>query len=133
MAWIGKWLFAVGVIHSLFGIFFMHATLAVLWSEGLLNTVNGQPAREAVFWFLCTGLMLLITGVLIDQLEHERLVIPRFVTWSFAVLTVIGVVVMPISGIWLLIPPAAGMVVRRRQPKKPETTYRQPESEANDG
>ena len=118
MAWIGKWLFAVGVIHSLFGIFFMRSTLATLWSEGLLNTVNGQPAREAVFWFLCTGIMLLITGVLIDQLEHERLVIPRFVTWSFAVLTVIGVVVMPISGIWLLIPPAAGMVVRSRQPKK---------------
>jgi hypothetical protein len=49
VAWIGKWLFAVGVIHLSFGIFFMHTTLAVLWSEGLLNTVNGQPPREAVF------------------------------------------------------------------------------------
>jgi hypothetical protein len=49
MAWIGKWLFAVGVIHSLFGIIFMRTTLSVLWSEGLLNTVDGQPAREAVF------------------------------------------------------------------------------------
>ena len=116
MAWIGKWLFGVGVIHLTFGLVFMHETLALLWSERLWNTVNGQPPREAVFWFLCTGLMLLITGVLIDQLEHERLVIPRFVTWSFAVLTVIGVVVMPISGIWLLIPPAAGMVARSRQP-----------------
>jgi len=114
VAWIGKWLFAVGVIHLSFGIFFMHTTLAVLWSEGLLNTVNGQPPREAVFWFLCTGIMMLIVGVLVDQAERQRLAIPRFVTWSFVVLTVIGVVVMPISGIWLLIPPAAGMVTRRR-------------------
>ena len=115
VAWIGKWLFAVGVIHLLFGIYFMHTTLAVLWSEGLLNTVNGQPPREAVFWFLCTGIMLLLVGVLVDQTERKGLAIPLFVTWLFAALTVIGVVVMPISGIWLLIPPAAGMVFRRRK------------------
>jgi len=115
MAWIGKWLFAVGVIHLLFGVFFMHTTLAVLWSEGLLNTVNGQPPREAVFWFLCTGIMLLMVGVLVDQMEREALAIPLFITWLFAALTVIGVVVMPISGIWLLIPPAVGIVFRRRK------------------
>jgi hypothetical protein len=115
MPWIGKWLFAVGVIHSLFGLLFMRGTLAVLWSEGLLNTVNGQPAREIVFWFLCTGVLLLIVGVLIDHAERRHFDIPSFVVWSFAVLTVIGVVVMPISGIWLLIPPASGMVFRRRK------------------
>jgi hypothetical protein len=116
MAWIGKWLFAVGVIHSLFGIVFMHPVLAILWSEGLVNTVNGQPPREAVFWFLCTGVMLLVVGVLVHQAEREDLVIPRFVTWSFAALTLTGVVVMPISGIWLMIPPAVGMLIRRRPP-----------------
>jgi hypothetical protein len=114
VAWIGKWLFAVGVIHLSFGVFFMHDVLALLWSEGLWNTVNGQPPREAVFWFLCTGIMLLIVGVLVNQAERQGLAIPRFVTRSFAVLTVIGVVVMPISGIWLMIPPASGMVLRRR-------------------
>jgi hypothetical protein len=116
VAWIGKWLFAVGVIHTLFGLLFMRGTLAVLWSEGLLNTVNGQPPREAVFWFLCTGLLLLIVAVMVDQTERQHLAIPRVVTWSFVVLTVIGVIVMPISGIWLLIPPVAGMVTRRRPP-----------------
>ncbi len=114
MVWIGRGLFAVGVIHLLFGIFFMHTTLAVLWSEGLLNTVNGQPPREAVFWFLCTGIMLLLAGVLVDRMERERLAIPRFATGLFAALTVTGVVVMPISGIWLLIPPVVGMLYRRR-------------------
>jgi hypothetical protein len=115
VAWIGKWLFAVGVVHSLFGLFFMQSTLAILWAEGLLNTVNGQPPREAVFWFLCTGIMLLVVGALVDQTERKGLAIPLFVTWLFAALTIIGVVVMPISGIWLLIPPAAGMVFRRRK------------------
>jgi hypothetical protein len=124
VAWIGKWLFAVGVIHLSFGLVFMHGTLILLWLEGLLNTVNGQPPREAVFWFLCTGIMLLIVGVLINQAERHRLAIPRFVTWIFAALTLIGVVVMPISGIWLMIPPAAGMLFRRQS---------FPEIEVNDG
>ena len=115
MAWIGKWLFVVGVTHSLFGFVFGWRALAVLWSERVFNTVNGQPAREAIFWFLYTGFLLLIAGTLINQVERRGLAIPRFVTWSFVGMTVIGVVVMPISGIWLLIPPVAGMVFRCRQ------------------
>jgi len=112
MAWIGKWFFAVGVIHSLFGFVFMRGTLTVLWSEGLLNTVNGQPGRESTFWFLYTGFLLLIVGVLVDQVEKRGHAFPSFVTWAFVVMTMIGVVVMPISGIWLLVPPVAGLMIR---------------------
>lgn len=112
VAWIGKWLFGVGMIHLSFGLAFMHEVLTLLWSERLWNTVNGQPPREAVFWFLCTGIMMLIVGVLVHQVEREGLTIPRFVIWSFAGLVVVGVIVMPISGIWLLIPPVVGMVIR---------------------
>ena len=111
MAWKGKWLFAVGVIHSLFGLAFMKTTLAVLWSERLFNTVNGQPAREAVFCFLCTGSLLLIIGVLIDLTERHRLAVPWFVIWAIVILTAVGLVVMPISGIWLFLPPVAGLVI----------------------
>jgi hypothetical protein len=53
--------------------------------------------------------------VLVNQVEREGLTIPRFVTWSFAGLVFVGVIVMPISGIWLLIPPVAGLVIRRQQ------------------
>jgi len=113
-AWIGKTLFGVGVIHSVFGFVFMRSTLAVLWSEGLFNTVNGQPRREAAFWFLYTGFLLLILGALIDRLERSGFGIPPFLAWSFLVLTVIGGVVMPISGLWLLVPPLVGMFVRAR-------------------
>ena len=112
MAWIGKWFVAVGVIHSLFGFAFMRGTLAVLWSERLFNTVNGQPNREAMFWFLYTGFLLLIVGVMVDQTEKRGLAVPSFVNWAFVVLALIGVVVMPISGIWLLLPPVAGLMIR---------------------
>ena len=118
-AWIGKTLVGVGVIHSFFGFVFMRSTLAILWREGLLNTVNGQPRREAVFWFLLTGFLLLILGGLIDHLERGGLAFPTFLPWSFAVLLGIGILVMPISGIWLLLPPVVGMFVRSRSLRKP--------------
>ncbi len=96
----------------------MRSTLAILWSEGLLNTVNGQPRREAVFWFLATGLLLLILGGLVDHLEKSNLPIPNFLPWSCAVLTGIGIVVMPISGIWLFSPPVIGMFFRANSLRK---------------
>jgi hypothetical protein len=113
VAWKGKWIVAVGVIHILFGLAIMNNTLAVLWSDGLINTVNGQPEREAVFWFLVCGLLLLMIGMLIDQSERRELPVGWFVEWSFAFLTVVALVVMPISGIWLLLPPVAGLVLSR--------------------
>lgn len=111
-AWIGKTLFGIGVIHSLFGFFFMRGTLAVLWGEGLFNTVNGQPGREAVFWFLYTGFLLLIIGALVDRMERAGFGIPAFLGWSFLALTVVGALIMPVSGLWLLVPPVVGMFHR---------------------
>ena len=36
------------------------------WLSGLFNTVNGQPVREAAFWFLFSGFALMILGALVD-------------------------------------------------------------------
>jgi len=83
--------------------------------EGLLNTVNWRPPREAGFWFLHSGIMPLIVRAPVSQAAHLRLAIPRSVAWICAALTVIGVVVVPISGICLSIPPVAGMVIRSRR------------------
>ena len=71
-----------------------------------------------MFWFLCTGVLLLIIGTLVHSLERADHQIPGFVVWAFVALTAVAVVVMPISGIWLLIPPAAGLVIRSRRPQK---------------
>jgi hypothetical protein len=116
MRWIGRWLFAVGVIHSLVGVFAARRTLATLVDEGLLNTVNGQPDREAAFWFLCTGALLMVVAVLVDALERRGLPVPVFATLALLMLVVLSVVVMPLSGVWLLLPPVAGLILRSRRP-----------------
>ena len=102
----------VGVIHTLFGLLFMRSTLVILWNERLLNTVNGQPPREATFWFLYAGFLLFLVGSLIHRLEIDGLAAPPLFVWSLLAITVSGVLVMPISGLWLLFVPLVGLLVR---------------------
>ncbi len=115
-AWIGKALIGIGVAHSIGGFAWFWPILGVLVDEGLFNTivVNGNPEREAAFWFLFAGFALMFIGSLVDRLERLDEGIPLFVGWGFAVLTVLGAMIMPASGFWLLIIPTIGMIRRRR-------------------
>lgn len=112
--WIGRWLLGVGIVHTLFGIVFMGDALAVLWREGLFNTVNGQPEREFPFWFIFTGLLMMLFGATVDHLEARGHRLPGFLGWGLVVLILICAVVMPISGVWLIVPPTIGAVLRAR-------------------
>lgn len=112
--WIGRWIVGVGVVHTAFGLIFQRGTLAVLWGEGLVNTVNGQPEREFAFWFIFFGLLAILFGLLVDWCEKRQLGLPRFLGWALLVLTSVCVVIMPISGGWLLLPPAVGAMRESR-------------------
>jgi hypothetical protein len=111
-AWIGKSVFIIGILHSIFGLVVFRGILGGLLREGLLNTVDMQPDRNAAFWFLFGGFALLIIGGLIDWAEKKKLALPSFLRWGFAVLTVVGCVIMPKSGFWLLIVPTVGLFLR---------------------
>jgi hypothetical protein len=115
-SWIGKSVFFIGVVHSVFGFVVFRSTLGELVGEGLINTVNGQPDREFVFWFLFFGFMAIIAGLLIDWCEKTVGVLPGFLGWSLLALTLVCVTIMPVSGAWLLLVPAVGAVVRSVKP-----------------
>ena len=112
MAWIGKALFFVGVIHSLFGLVVLRSILGVLWNEGLINTVNGQPDREFAFWFIAFGILTMIFGAFVNSCEKRNVPFPRFFGWTLLAFTTVIVTIMPISGGWLVLIPAIGAVFR---------------------
>jgi hypothetical protein len=114
-AWIGKSLVAIGIIHCIFGFVFLRSTLAVLWSEGLFNTVHGEPEREFVFWFLAFGSLAMILGAVIDWTERQGRFPPAFFGWWLFGLTVVVVTMMPASGGWLVFVPAIGAIIRSRR------------------
>ena len=112
MAWIGKALFFVGVVHSLFGLVALRSILGVLWDEGLINTVNGQPDREFAFWFIAFGILTMILGAFVNSCEKRNVPFPRFFGWTLLAFTAVIVTIMPISGGWLVLIPAIGAVFR---------------------
>ena len=113
--WIGKSLLIIGIIHSVFGFVTFRNIVAELVSEMLFNSINdNQIDRLAAFWFLFTGFALLIIGGLIDWSERKHLELPAFLKWSFLAITLLGCLIMPMSGFWLLFIPTIGLFLGRK-------------------
>ena len=110
-AWIGKALMVIAVLHIIVGVTAYGPTLKALLDAGIVNTItiSEHPDRGAAFWFLVSGFAFLVIGSLVDYLEKSELKIPLFVGISVAILTAIGITMMPVSGFWLLILPLAGL------------------------
>ena len=115
-AWIGKTLVGIGVAHSMVGLVWFRPVLGILFDEGLFNTITlvQSPERESAFWFLFAGFALMIIGGLVNRIERLNGYLPPFLGWSFAVLTILGAMIMPVSGFWLLILPTIGMIRHSR-------------------
>ena len=112
--WIGRAVQAIGALHTVVGLVMFRRTLAELMAEGVVNTVNGEPVREAAFWFIFFGLLAVLLGALIDWCELESRPLPPFLGLSLLALFVLCVTIMPISGGWLIAIPALGALRRAR-------------------
>lgn len=111
--WIGRWVMGVGAVHNAAGLYFFADVLLEIVRAGVLNAVDMDPMRNLAFWFLFSGFLLILVGYLVDRMEllgRDR--IPSAVGTWFAALTVLGVVTMPASGFWLMIPPVMACLRR---------------------
>ena len=114
-SWIGKAVILIGIIHTLFGFIYLRHIFLDLWQDGLLNTVNGQLDREAFFWFTMGGFFMIALGLIINWVEQQQVGFPNLVGWILLTLTLVVVLIMPISGGWLLFIPAIGALSRGRK------------------
>jgi hypothetical protein len=115
MRWIGRTVMGIAAVHTLFGVVAFGGTLLTLLREGLIATIDRQYDRGAVFWFLYTGFALGLLGAWLDERESEGRRFPGYLVVGLALLTGAGVLIMPRSGFWLLIPPVLGAIARNRR------------------
>ena len=113
--WIGRWIMAVGIIHIAVGFVVFGEPLRAIVRDGVWNAVDGHAGRPLAFWFVFLGLFTIVYGSLVDWMEGRGNQLPRHSGWGFLVLVTLGVVMMPASGGWLLLPPAIGALVRSRR------------------
>ena len=112
----GIFLIATGIIHScavgaMFG--------KVLWAmlkDGLFNAVGEDFTRGCAFWGFLFGVMLILLGhVMHYYIKNERK--PPPVLWGYWLsgLGVIGCIIFPVSGFWLVIPQALIIIVANKK------------------
>ena len=112
--WIGRYLIVVAALHPVVSMLIYGPVYLGMLERGVFNTVNRDPLRSAAIWFLLFGGPVLLLGMTINSLERK----PDFTQASslglgMLLLCIFGVVLMPMSGFWLLMPVAIALMSRR--------------------
>jgi hypothetical protein len=110
--WIGKSVVAIGIVHCVVGLIVYRSVFLEILGARLVNTVSltGDLARAEAFWFLLTGVAMMIVGGMIDRMERLGQPLPPATRWGFAAVVFVGAVTMPVAGFWLGIVPVVGMI-----------------------
>ena len=128
----GNILVFFGIIHPLLGIspvafgeqfagfadkFFFNI------SGGLLEfpLLNGHMNYEnfAAFWFFYFGLLLIPIGILVNHVEKVTGTLPKNFLWAYLMVVLVGVFMIPFSGMtFLMLPHALYMLYQRNRDLK---------------
>ena len=125
----GRVLIFLGIIHALmavsplaFGKQFMGFSRNLMFkiSDGLSEfpILSGQMNYEnfAAFWFFYFGLLLIPLGFLVLNFEKKKLIIPVNFVVSYFIVVLIGVFMIPFSGMTLfMLPHALYMLFKRKK------------------
>ena len=110
--WIGRWLMAVAALHTVVGLVMGEPVLVDIAQRGVFNTVtDDRPLVGMVTWFLLCGGLLALLGMAIDSLERSaQFPGARALGIGMTLMTFVGVILMPVSGFWLVFPPAIALM-----------------------
>ncbi len=111
--WIGKWVMFVSIGHTAAASMFFGGTYRELAAGGLYNSVKTEKTGLAV-WFALFGAILFVVGMLISAMEKHGLPVSKAVGVALLLLTIVGVLLMPVSGFWLMFPAIFAIFYKKR-------------------
>jgi hypothetical protein len=105
----------VSILHGIAGIFFYFPQWQTIAQDGWFNVVAPNPFtpifdREDAFWFMFLTPFIFLIGKLCVWVDQQKLHLP--ISFSIIILAtvLVGLFLMPVSGIWLALPPAVIML-----------------------
>lgn len=121
----GKIIILVGIIHTTLTVMpFVYGKQFMTFAQHYFFKINdgffemGQLNYEtfAAFWCFFFGLLLFPLGILLDSIEKKKIAIPREFIWSYLILILIGVYMIPASGFTIfMLPHAVYMLIRSKR------------------
>ena len=119
----GNFLIATGIIHNLIGFYMGKKVLFEIFNSGIINSINNEMDRNAIFWFLFSGFMMMLLGKLMsDFVEEGQKALPVSLGYYLLGLTIIGCIMMPVSGFWLVVPQAILIIAEGKKRNKKHLT-----------
>ena len=115
--WTGRWLLAVALLHTVAAFVLFGEPLLEIARHGLFNSIGRDPLKAAAIWFLLFGAAIALCAMGLSALEeHGDTKTLRSIGLGMLLLTLLGVVLMPVSGFWLAFPPAIALLIKRDPP-----------------
>lgn len=122
----GSALFGIGVVHETLGLLAgagvlpqpgaaRRNLLAEIARRGFVGAIEADPQRQILFWFLFFGFALLTLGHALDRWVTGGARLPASVGWQLVALALGGGLLIPASGFWLALGPAAWVIGRARR------------------
>lgn len=111
----GYWLITMSIIHVLYDILYYFQPWSDIVHSGIFNTVDPYFDRGTAFWALMVSPFIFALGQLCCWAQEHNVRLPAFIGWNLLITSLFGAFLMPISGLWLLIPPSILMIVSSHQ------------------
>lgn len=114
--WAGRTIIVIAIVHTVFGFLAFGPVIGDIVQSGLWDSVGEDPMRGAVAWFLFAGFFMATTGLPVDALEAcSANANFRAVAIALLITAILGIVMMPVSGFWLLLVPAIGLLLKKER------------------
>jgi hypothetical protein len=102
---------SIALLHCAVGVALAWQPLRAILADGAIGAVDPHLDRMAAFWFMFFGFLLLLLGEALRLWEGSAK-LPARVGYGLLALCGTGALIMPISGFWLGVVPAA-LILRR--------------------
>ena len=107
----GSLLMATGGLHLLVAVAGGWDAWRNIIQDGFADSIGKDAERAYAFWFLMGGILLLFWGSTLQYyIRKEQKPVPLFLGYGLLLVSVVGCIMLPLSGFWLLIPQALIMI-----------------------
>lgn len=111
----GRIITFTGVLHILVMIPLYGDSYLEMIRDGLFNTVD-SAVRAAATWTFMIGVLLICWGETLQHYQNRtHKPAPLFVGYAMLLFSVIGCIIMPLSGFWLFLPQAIIIIVANKK------------------
>ncbi len=95
----------IGLLHVTTGFIRFNTEFGRMLAAGLVDTARQPLGQRLAFWFTFAGLLMGLIGYLMDWIvRRQGMRLPGAFGYGLTGLCIIGLVLIPLSGFWLVLP-----------------------------